>query len=348
MKPLRRVFVSDIHMGTAAAVADNIPDKKPYCWLSAEENSTLAEFLKSDTVQTADQLFIVGDLVDLWVYPVDVRPPSPDEIINAQHNRAIVSALRTFAAQPHKQLIYIGGNHDMQVDALVAHQLAPNTVFGPVYEEFPLRVTHGHDLCLFNSRDPGGRKYPLGYFITRCCATAARDGAAHDMGWNFWSLFNGADEIVRWIKDGKPLSQCVLDFVKDSTGVSDTAPIVMPDGSTTTLAEVKQQYAHLVDDWNAHKSNHAATAVLCEWDPWSDMPIGTQRVNIMGHSHRRVFANNDNYGIYVNLGTWCEGIPNFAMVEVAEADPDDMLVQLCRWQNGDVTIDRRDHFQLQG
>lgn len=347
MKALRRVFISDIHMGAAEAVADDVPNKKPYCWLSATENATLAGFLESDAVQKADQLFVVGDLVDLWVCPVDVRPPSPAEIINAPHNRPIVSALRKFAAQPHKQLIYIVGNHDMQVSAEVAHALAPNTVFGPVYEEFPLRVTHGHDHCLFNASDPGGRKYPLGYFITRCCATAARNGAAHDMGWNFWSLFNGGAEIVRWIKDSKPLSQCVMDFVKDATGVSDSTPITMPDGSTTTLTEVKQEYASLVHDWNTHKPNHAATAVLCEWDPWSDLPSGP-RVNIMGHSHRRVFATNDYYGLYLNLGTWCDGVPNFASAEVTNADPDTMVVQLSRWENGDVKVVRSEPIKLSG
>jgi len=343
MKPMRRVFISDIHMGTEAAVDDRDPAKRPYCWLSKAESTRLAGFLSSPAVQTADQLFLVGDLIDLWVYPVDVRPPEPTEIINAPHNQPIVTALRTFAAQPNKQLIYLSGNHDMQVDSAVAHALAPSTVFGPRYEEYPLRVTHGHEHALFNGSDPAGRKYPLGYFITRCCATAERDiGKKLDL--NFWSVFGGADQIVKWIKDRKPLGSCVMDFVMKATGVTDTTPIVMPDGSHVTPAEVKTQYDALVDEWNAHKPNHAATAVLCEWDPWNDLPIGKQFVHIMGHSHNRVFTYNAGYGVYVNLGTWCAGTPNFAVTEVKADKPNDMIIELCRWQNGETIVDKREHF----
>jgi hypothetical protein len=118
----------------------------------------------------------------------------------------------------------------------------------------------------------------------------------------------------------------------------------MPDGSTTTLEDVKAEYASLVGEWNASRPCHAATAVLCEWDPWNHLPIDRQRVHIMGHSHKHMCTNNRAYGVYFNLGTWCQGTPNFVEVRVEEGNEHEMVIDLCRWEDGDTVLTKRERF----
>jgi len=325
----KRVFVSDIHMGDERSATAT----RPYGWLSSGEAQALAEFVSSPTVQDADELIIVGDLVDLWVCPTDVRPPTPKEVFDAPQNVPLVKALRDFAKKPSKSLYYIPGNHDMKVEVAAALELAPETKFRPFFDDGPIHATHGHEFCLFNGRDPAGRAFPLGYYITRCTATAERDGG-HQPKLDLWTVFHGAAEVIAMLTGPTTLAQAVLDLVCRRTGVAPDANIVMPDGSTENLRDVRNHFANLVGDWNAHRSTGAADAISCEWDPWGHMRLGS-RINIMGHSHHRMMVRGDAYGLYINLGCWTNGSPNFAVTRPGD-NANEIVVELNKWTNGHV------------
>jgi hypothetical protein len=57
---------------------------------------------------------IVGDLLDNWVCPIDMTPPSMSEILKATHNEPIIGALNKVMDAGVKA-IFLGGNHDQLV-----------------------------------------------------------------------------------------------------------------------------------------------------------------------------------------------------------------------------------------
>jgi len=325
-----QIFLSDIHMASQAAVAPQ-KGKYPYGWLSPAEADRLGGFLQSKVVAACQDLFLVGDTLDVWTCPHDVRPPTASEIINAPHNQPIIDEIRAFAATPGKRVFYIRGNHDDQVTADHVHEIASSIIFGSRYDRPPLRVRHGHEDALFNAPDPTGRPFPLGYFITRFTATAAERGLPA-MSTSFRTILKNGPEVVKLLKH-KPLTECVFDTVLRETGVTLGDEVVMPDGSTVLVGNVRETYGNLVAEWNEHRPTNAFTAIMCEWDPYYALPVGTPHVNIVGHSHDRKFAWADAFGMYLNLGAWCGEKAHFARtwLEDAGGPHEQMWGQLYRW-----------------
>ena len=67
----RRIFTSDIHMGTA----ESIEGDHPYGWLRKDRVDLLAEFLNELAVDDSlSELVIGGDLFDEWVEPYKGTP----------------------------------------------------------------------------------------------------------------------------------------------------------------------------------------------------------------------------------------------------------------------------------
>lgn len=77
--------------------------------------------------------------------------------------------------------------------------------------------------------------------------------------------------------------------------------VIIPDGSEVEVRKVRSEYEHLVTDWRKHRTTSVARALLCESDPYHDVPTGLH-LNIAGHSHNAMVK--DNLG-YINLGSWC-------------------------------------------
>lgn len=333
MRDIKRVFISDIHMASHEAVTP-AEGKHPYGWLSPADALRLGEFLRSSAIADCQELFIVGDGIDVWTCPYDIKPPTPAEIINAPHNRPIVDGLRAFADKPDHRVFYLKGNHDHSVTAEDARLLVPGIIYGPHYEEYPLRVYHGHEEALFNAEDPAGRKFPLGYFITRLTATAAARGASA-IHLSFRTILNSGGEVLKLLKS-KPLAECVIDTILRATGVKLEDKVVMPDGSTIEVGNVRETYQNLVNEWNEHRSTSAVTAVMCEWDPYNALEPGKPHLNIMGHSHDRRFSYGDAFGMYLNLGAWCDGKAHYAKTWIENPGRSNEILcgQLYRWTSG--------------
>jgi UDP-2,3-diacylglucosamine pyrophosphatase LpxH len=333
MHDIKRLYISDVHMSAEAAVTTGA-GQHPYGWFSPAAANRLGSFLQSATVAENQQLFLVGDFFDHWVCPHDVRPPTTLDLINAPHNKPVVDGLRAFAATPGKNLFYLVGNHDDAMNAAQVHQLAPQAVFMPSYNnEFPLRVSHGHENCLFNAPDPAGRRFPLGYFITRFVATAARNGN-YQVGANWRTILGSASEVVALLEH-KPLAECVFDAVREAAHVKLDDLVIMPDGGSREVSEIRETYKHLLGEWVEHRPGSWQSALLRECDPFYDLEVGTPHLFIAGHSHDHLCAQHASYGAYLNLGAWCGKEAHFARTWLENAGEANELLcgELFRWDS---------------
>jgi UDP-2,3-diacylglucosamine pyrophosphatase LpxH len=230
-------------------------------------------------------------------------------------------------------VIWVKGNHDAEANADAAHHLAPNVNFVPHYDEFPLRVRHGHENCLFNAPDPTGREFPLGYFISRFVATAAARGMA-EVGMNFRTIWKSGPKLVALLEHGA-LVDCVFDVVRNAAGIKLEDRVIMPNGSTVEVSDVRATYQNLIAEWNQHKGN-AMEAVLCEWDPFYDLPVNKPYLNINGHSHDHKYSSLITGGVYANLGSWCARDAHFAKTWLENAGQvnETLRAELFKWEPG--------------
>ena len=336
MRNVARIYLSDLHMSSTHA----LEGERPYGWLTRELVDDVAGFLRSPTVTECQQLFLVGDVVDLWICPHDVRPPTAQEILAAPHNQPIVEAVRAFAALPGRSVVWCRGNHDAAIERADAAALCPGAALRERYDEPPLHVFHGHDRCLFNGPDPTGRPFPLGYVLSRFVATAAARGL-HPIGANLHTLLRIGPQLVALL-DRVPLAECVFDAVHDRAGLTPERDrdLVMPDGSRVALAALRETYQHLRSEWAAQRTNDPSNAVLCEDDPFYDLPVAPVGLHVAGHSHTHRCASLVTGGGYLNLGAWCTSSEqrapdrHFARTWVESAGrPDELLCgELGRWR----------------
>ncbi len=178
-----RIYVSDIHMGAGRSLGGQFV----YEWLGEDEAQEFALFLRGLAAdRKVEEVIFLGDTMDNWVCPVDEAPPTFDEILTARHNQEIVKSI--VAVSEKKRVVYMPGNHDMQVTAEIIGKYFPKVVFGGSarnksrYRTSRLLAEHGSSYAIFNAPDPINNprtRLPLGYFISRVAATkAARTGDA--------------------------------------------------------------------------------------------------------------------------------------------------------------------------
>ncbi len=189
MSTIKRIFISDIHMGDGRSVNPG-GEFNPYCWFSDNCPDMLTKFLKQYCIDdtSVNEVVIVGDLFDEWVCPTQFDPIDPgldaqqfENIAHAAHNQDATACLKELAAQ-HK-LIYLRGNHDMLADSAAIGSILPGVrcIASPnghdVYQEDGIWAEHGHWYGLFNAPYPviSGAGFsasilPLGFFVSRISA----------------------------------------------------------------------------------------------------------------------------------------------------------------------------------
>src|ERR1039458_2855943 len=161
----RTVVMSDIHIGNGAAYSWFLP---PY----PDEVSAMFNQVANDS--NVEELVLLGDLFDLWLYPLDVVPWTVAQIV--EKYPSITQALRQCVHnKPH--VYYMTGNHDMGVGIADLepfsaggngiHLVTPDW-YNAKYQN-QRHLEHGHGVDMFNAQDKsrdtiGG--YSLGFFIT--------------------------------------------------------------------------------------------------------------------------------------------------------------------------------------
>lgn len=323
-------FISDVHMSSAQAVTGLGP-YRPWAWLSKPKVDRLAAFLNSAEVAGWDKLFLVGDIVDTWICPHDLAPPTAVDILRAKHNRPIVEALRAFAAHPEKETYWIEGNHDAGAGVEAAHEIHPNVCYTLGFERPHIQVRHGHETCLFNACDPNGRPYPIGYYLSRLCATAVAAGHA-SIGLNFQLIWDCKDKLIAVAKGDEEIVDGVLDAVRGKARVDPEASFVMPDGSRVSLSVVRTWFHHLRRDWKAAHRGNWLDAVACEYDPFYGLDRGPRMLCIAGHTHDRYVAMlSSPESRYVNVGSWCDEEASYATLVVENDRIEPTRAHLATW-----------------
>jgi UDP-2,3-diacylglucosamine pyrophosphatase LpxH len=196
----KTIVISDIHMSNG----------KNYSWFTAAYADKLAKMLnavaeKKGRFEKVNELVALGDLFDLWLYPVNEAPWTVEKILGK--NPLIKEALQACVANiPH--VYYLNGNHDMDVtdDDLRLLSAGGNEIQRISTADYrklhPTRhLEHGHAADLFNAPDDSGDAlggYPLGYFITRLVATAENQNKVYRRLRKLYRKLNEMFSKIHW------------------------------------------------------------------------------------------------------------------------------------------------------
>jgi len=313
----KTVVISDVHMGDGAK----------FSWFLPPYSEALAAMLTGvATDPTVGELVILGDLFDLWLYPVDVVPLTVAQIATA--NPLCTQALqKCVACLPN--VYYIAGNHDMGV---LAHDLAPFNcgsksmqwitpeAYSAKYKN-RRHLEHGHAADMFNAPDPAADTvagYPLGYFITRLVASAANQSAVWDALKNLLQAISGTQRALGPAVLAVPtasefLVQAIISLLELLAEVPDTARIRFADSSIDnkyTVGDIKRHYGSLLPTWMQRypDPSQLLSAMLSGFlskglDWYAKLLLSVPlppKVLVMGHTHHA-----DMEGAYDNSGCWC-------------------------------------------
>lgn len=355
------IVLSDIHIG----------DNSPTCWYQESVHEkyllTILNWIVSNASDVRE-LVLLGDVVDMWTYPFNVRPPGFAAI--ASKNPGVFGAsggLGRVLDALAGAVTYIPGNHDMLVtEGDVASVTSPGgyhlrfseKMYNPGGDSRVI-LTHGNDFTLFNAPDLTTKwaPLPIGHFVTRSVAT-------------YWQSHLQAGQTVAEIKDqGYPngiswqsiienalksgdvsVSEALIDGIAGEEGVSEKDRILLADGSTTTLTEVKAVYNQLFSNWvKANGGGEdgflvAAKAALADYNA-SYMGWFAQRqafrcngqLMVMGHTHAPISGLKGSLVNYINSGFECPSkadMPphafSFAVVDMGSLTTPDIMQVVCK------------------
>lgn len=350
----KRIYVSDIHIGAGRSL-----DKEHvYDWLGANEADEFVRFLDYMAADSqVEEVILLGDTMDNWVCPVDETPPTFDEILTAEHNKSIVKSLGDLSEK--KRVVYMPGNHDMQVTPEVIAKYLPKVVFGGSaqnksrYRTSRLLAEHGSAYAMFNAPDPINNprnRLPLGYFISRVAATkAARTG---DTKRHYWTYVDDLLEIL----GPQTLPKSVFEAMLEEAGLPDDVAIMMPESVTIKASEVKEKYANLYDQWQSNYGKGMAfKAVMAEIGYLGDLADylskkGDTRIVIFGHSHDSELDKDSWFvkdRIYANCGTWCDEEKPRSYIETVKSKKNRVHhVRLMEWKDGKGEMVKQESVEL--
>jgi UDP-2,3-diacylglucosamine pyrophosphatase LpxH len=379
----KRVFISDIHMTLGRSlVKDNLNPAKAheYDWFDLDEAAQFRIFL-SKLPDDIDEVILLGDIMDDWLYPHDEEAPSYDEIASAKHIKPILEAIRDCAKK--KQVTYVVGNHDMSImdkkDKATIHfknTWFPGVDFIDVYEKDGIYAEHGHQYLMWNAIDPD-HSLPIGYYITRLLASihAYTTGVTCTIPDLVGALlkhnFDPKSARDPFVNDPLTFLEEQLDLVEEEHRVNEntTIPKLGKNGIPLKLKDVRKTYSNLSARW---KKNHGGLgplkSVKYELDGLNEVARelvfnSNRKVVVFGHTHKeeicliepaaQIPEHREYWGIYANCGSWCEynmTNPRPYSLVVTESDRDKHTVALMHWdwKKREAIEHRKCHFPPEG
>ena len=312
---MKRVFVSDIHMSAGWSLGQG---SMTYDWFDKEEAAAFEKFLGTLVVDdTVDEVVLLGDIMDVWIYPYKQVAAKYSDIVSAGHVKPIIASINDLAAKK-KQVVYVSGNHDIDImDTAFAsfrQSTFPQVKFMSSYDSKDgILAMHGHEYVMWNAPDPKPtRTPPIGYYISRMIATIDSLGKLrYTFGNIATALFSHPGAAGSIFVNGP------LDFLAPQANMNDQSEFVTPNGKFA-LGDVRQDYASLASDWSAaHGIDGPIRSVRREavglWDAATSLAWRTgNKVIIFGHTHNEENCllsppgdSSQPYAIYANSGSWC-------------------------------------------
>lgn len=353
------VILSDSHVGNG----------KDYSWFyqTSENNypqylTDMLNLLSKDS--SIDELLILGDFFDLWVYPMDYVPWTPEQIIS-HWNDTIMDALRACVANI-PNVYYQVGNHDMSVTATQVEQIkaGDKTVQWISIDDYNqqykgvLHCEHGNAVDMFNAPVPSDstptealNDKPLGYYMARMIAskTKASEFSAWDLmcdeitnSCNAYTPENGLEIGNQMVKTLMEL--LMTECNSGGANIDDDSVFVFADDSqNVSIADVKNSYQNILNLW--HKESDPDWLLNCalamfkphrtglNW--WAQRLVdnGDAKLVIMGHVHHNEWYSEGLTGQYINDGCWCNATPDPAprYAEVIISSSGQLNMSLMGW-----------------
>ncbi len=353
---IKRVFVSDVHMSAGWSLNGQTGR---YDWLDAGEANSFAQFLTSlNNDASVQEIVLLGDMMDDWVYPIDVQPADYSRIVAAPHISPVVNNLKTLSR--NKKVIYVPGNHDMTIMDDRVKTFRENTFSGVIFQDRyetadGILAEHGHQYTMYNAVDRENQ-LPLGHYISRLAATVeARKKKRCRQSTVVATLFPpGRQAHSSQTALGDPFVNLPLSYLAGELGgVDDASRIVTIEGIGITLGEVRYMYRHLSEDWaEKHGAMDVFGSVWREavgfWGLVQQLAVDkNKKVIILGHTHSRENCYlgtadaitgeiKDPCAIYANCGSWCNHDdpnprPYTYVVTEYDEDKDGHTVSLMYW-----------------
>jgi UDP-2,3-diacylglucosamine pyrophosphatase LpxH len=329
--------LSDTHIGTNYKT----------CWYQASVHEpylirVLDRIIQNTNNGTAPitRLIILGDFFDFWTYPPAMRPPTVDEIVTANPKvLGPAGKLRQVVEALNGNVVYVKGNHDIIItqDDLNRLPIGENsiTLVDDIFvDDSAMMFTHGHLYTMFNAPDPRyPGQVPVGHFVTRAISyyldqvlpqgqTAANlpnQGAPYG-----FSLASMVPQLARQFANPS-ITDLLLGYIAARCGLNEATPIVLADGSVTSITDARAKYDGLWAEWAAANGGGAIGAMIAAKAAQADydgtyMAWFAQRAVleksaagiVMGHTHVPKSGIRHSACIYANGGFECPSVPDLA------------------------------------
>jgi len=341
------IVISDIHMSNG----------KGYSWFKQKDSDNLVAMLSSianangsdKNFSNVQELVILGDLFDLWLYPIHVKPRTVKQIIG--DNKGVTQALSRCVGKLPK-VYYMNGNHDMSVipDDLRCFRSGCKEIicistanYRKLHKEW--HFEHGHAVDMFNSPDLSGCTiggYPLGYFVARIAAGRPSTvwGCVRKILEEIFKDIISSLQKKRkpkksdFLDYGSRLVEALIDVLSLEAGVDQDTLVRFSEPHLDrkyTVNDVKRHYGTLLLVWyklcgysrRRLKNTMLASRHLGGGLDWYAEELlsapDPPKVVVMGHTHKPVQIPF-NSGKYDNDGCFCEQ-KSFSYVEIVGNDP---------------------------
>lgn len=308
MTRTKKVFISDIHLGTEDSA------NRKYGWFWKEKAILLGQFLTQlANDNTLAELVIVGDLFDEWVVPFDTSPTASGSnqfsiIAAAPQNQPVIAGLKQLIATPGVTVYYVPGNHDMliQSDELTKKILPgikpiiDSTVTGKgVYQSGSVYAEHGSFYDLFNAPDvydkiQGATHHlPVGFYVARSQAQGVINGNPLSRS----NLYKDIKALWDTWNRNNPLVTNIYNTIAKLSNTTNQ-DIVMSglDGiknNVKNTANVTDAYGNVYDEWDQNMPglvNATAAAIGACGELWFAALLQyydwfSSRIVLFGHTH---------------------------------------------------------------
>lgn len=356
---MKNIFLSDIHIGTDAVT--NL-----YRTATDQANlKRILSYVQNNSSQIKD-LVILGDWIDLWMYPASIVPPTVQQIMEANPqiftrqsdgSGDFVSCLDSIQGTIH----YVNGNHDITVTSKeINDYFKQSSVTGKqVHCTFKSYASdsnhiygeHGHwysAVC----KPYKNESLPFGYYITRAgmqILISTQKSPAKFILKAQKSLppidVIGIQELISY--NGLTFAQAMLTNQANQMGSTlEEMSFVMPDGSTINGKDVADKFPDLsINDLDFLRTDVGGSL---DESAKENLRRGHHKIQIFGHTHVKELILQHGK-IYANIGFLCannpnqNGIPVSTFVEVEDTnghDPYTVSLIKLNYQTGVFSVDK--------